>query len=133
MPNEEHTYPLPTREELRSIRSLRREVEEGRAHLNCIRQGSRGEMWYASDEYRALVEENINRLNRTLERLQAFINGIEDSRTRRVFTMHYIYGWSWQKIAFQIEASSESTPRLLHTRYLEKLPRSNAAENNKKA
>ena len=88
-------------------------------------------MWYASDEYRALVEQNIKMLNGTLERLMAFINSIEDSRTRRVFVMHYIYGWSWQKIAFQIEASSESTPRLLHTRYLQKLPKS--AEPTEKA
>lgn len=127
-----HSYPLPTREELRSIRSLRREVEEAKAHLSTLNAGSKGNMWYASEEYKVLVEQNISMLNSILERLMAFINSIEDSRTRRVFVMHYIYGWSWQKIAFQIEASSESTPRLLHTRYLEKLPKDNGS-NTKKA
>lgn len=114
---------LPTKEELKNIRSLRREIEEGRAHLADIEAGSRGSMWYASEEYRLAVKDSIDRLNDTLLRLYKFINQIEDSRTRRVFAMHYIYGWSWQKIAFQIEASSESTPRLLHSRYLEKLPK----------
>lgn len=125
--------PLPTREELKSLRSLRREVDEARAHLASVNAGMRGEMWFASDRYRELLEERITKLNSTLERLMAFVNSIEDSRTRRVFMMHYVMGYSWQKIAFQIEASSESTPRLLHSRYLERLPAENDSEKNKKA
>jgi len=133
MQNANQHYPLPTREELKSLRSLRRELEEARAHLASVNAGHKGEMWYASDRYRELLQDRIDMLNRTLERLMAFVNSIEDSRTRRVFMMHYVMGYSWQKIAFQIEASSESTPRLLHSRYLEKLPSENDSEKKKKA
>ncbi len=53
-----------------------------------------------------------------VEELQDFINSIEDSDTRRVFTMRYINGFSWQKIAFQLGGYDESWPRKKHDRYL---------------
>lgn len=133
MPIASQSYSLPTREELKSLRSLRREVDEARAHLASVNAGSKGDMWFSSERYRILLEERIEKLNATLERLMAFVNSIEDSRTRRVFMMHYVMGYSWQKIAFQIEASSESTPRLLHSRYLERLPTEKDSEKKKKA
>ncbi len=120
---------LPTRAELRALRHLRRELEEMRMHLCDVENGNAGNMWYAGAEYRARVEAHIEKINATLNSLMRFIDEIEDSRTRRVFLMHYVYGWSWQKIAFQIDASSESTPRLLHTRYLQRLSDGENTEN----
>ena len=129
----EQKGPLPTREELRQLRSLYKEAEEARRHLAEVNEGKKGEMWYASDKYRSLLEDRVYQINNTLERLLGFIDQIEDSRTRRVFMMHYVYGWTWQKIAFQIDASSESTPRLLLSRYLERLPRESKPQKKKKA
>ena len=129
----EQNEELPSREELRQLRSLYKEAEEARRHLALVNEGVRGDMWYASERYRILLEERVKKINFTLERLLGFIDGIEDSRTRRVFMMHYVYGWTWQKIAFQIDASSESTPRLLLSRYLERLPKGKEAEKKKKA
>jgi hypothetical protein len=69
-----------------------------------------------------LIEENYTRCARLLGDMQEYINSIDDSETRRIFTMHYIKGWTWQKIAFNINSYDESYPRKKHERYLKKHP-----------
>lgn len=49
-----------------------------------------------------------------------FIDGIEDSRTRLVFELRYIDGWSWQKISMYMGSTSESYARMVHNRYFKK-------------
>ncbi len=68
--------------------------------------------------YRARVEENMARCCALVERLQAFINQIPDSETRRIFTLHYINGYTWQRVAYAIGGYDESHPRKKHDRYL---------------
>lgn len=72
--------------------------------------------------YHSLIEENYTRCARLLGDMQEYINSIDDSETRRIFTMHYIKGWTWQKIAFNINSYDESYPRKKHERYLKKHP-----------
>lgn len=72
--------------------------------------------------YREKVEANVARCVALVEELQDFINSIEDSDTRRLFTMRYINGFSWQKIAFQLGGYDESWPRKKHDRYLSSHP-----------
>ncbi len=109
---------LPTEQELKSIRSLKREIDELRIHLASIKNGGSC-AYFASDRYKSLLCERIDTLKSIYERLLSAVERIEDSRLRRVVMMRYVYGWSWQKIAFQIDASSESTPRLLLRRALD--------------
>ena len=49
-----------------------------------------------------------------------FIDGIEDSRTRLVFELRYIDGWSWQKISMYMGSTSESYARKIHERFFKK-------------
>lgn len=72
--------------------------------------------------YHSLIEQNYTRCAQLLGDMQEYINSIDDSETRRIFTMHYINGWTWQKIAFNINSYDESYPRKKHERYLKKHP-----------
>ncbi len=107
-----------TREELGSLRSLKREIAELRSHMIDVREGGCGCIGQAADSYKRMLEDRVGTLCGIYERLLFEIDRIPDSRVRRVIMMHYVYGWSWQKVAFQIDATSESTPRLLLSRWL---------------
>jgi len=74
------------------------------------------------DRYRARIRENYDRCARLLGDMQEYINSIDDSETRRIFTLHYINGWSWQKVAFGVNGYDESYPRKKHDRYLKAHP-----------
>lgn len=50
-----------------------------------------------------------------------FIDGIDDSRTRLVFELRYIDGWSWQKISMYMGSLHESYARKVHDRYMAEL------------
>ena len=74
------------------------------------------------DRYRSSINENYRRCARLLGELQDYINSIDDSEMRQIFKMHYINGWTWQKIAFRIDSTDESYPRKKHAKYLKKHP-----------
>ncbi len=115
---QECSRPKITREELRELRSIGKEIKELRAHLANARDGG---LCFCSEKYSQMLRERIQALEEIHKRLLCSVEQIEDSRLRRVVMMRYAYGWSWQKIAFQIDASSESTPRLLLSRALERM------------
>ena len=69
-------------------------------------------------DYRARIEENLVRCVAMTEDIQSFINAIEESELRRLFTLRYLNGYTWQKIAFTLGAYDESVPRKKHNRYL---------------
>ncbi len=50
--------------------------------------------------------------------IENFINNIEDSRTRLVFQLRYIEGWSWQRISLKLGSTYESYSRKIHDRFL---------------
>ena len=78
--------------------------------------------------YFELIEDNYRRCAQLLGDMQEYINSIEDSETRRIFTLHYINGWSWQKVAFGVNGYDESYPRKKHDRYLKTHPFRPSAE-----
>lgn len=81
------------------------------------------------------TSEKVKKLERLLQirkdkcetliiKIEEFICGIPDSRTRRVFEMRYFNGWSWQRIAGNINSGDESYPRKeIHDKYLDKTPK----------
>ena len=86
-------------------------------------------------DYRDRIEENVVRCMELVKDIQDFINGIEESDMRRLFTLRYLNGYTWQKIAFSVGAYDESVPRKKHDRYLKLAfasDTSEAAENLKK-
>lgn len=50
--------------------------------------------------------------------IENFINNIEDSRTRLVFQLRYVEGWSWLKISLKLGSHDESYSRKIHNRFL---------------
>ena len=50
--------------------------------------------------------------------LCAFIDGIDDSRLRRIMAGRYIDGLTWKEVAARIGERDEQYPRRLHNRFL---------------
>lgn len=50
--------------------------------------------------------------------IEKFVDGIEDSRTRLVFQLRYIEGWTWQRISLKLGSGDESYSRKIHERFL---------------
>ena len=72
--------------------------------------------------YRARIAENLNKCVSLVEELQRYINNIEDSELRHIFTLRYIHAYSWQRIAYAIGVDDESCARKKHDRYIQKHP-----------
>ena len=68
-----------------------------------------------------LVAKNMHRCVCELLGLQTFINEIESSELRQIFTERYIKGRSWLTIAFLLGWSDEQMPRKRHDKYLKKV------------
>ncbi|MBQ8174657.1 MAG: hypothetical protein IJ009_04565 [Clostridia bacterium] len=117
---------------LSQYKDLLREIDRDRlrlaqlagrlAHINPagLPQGVRIAAESLAD-YRDRIEENVVRCVELTRDIQDFINSIEESELRRVFTMRYINGYTWQKIAFGTGTYDESVPRKKHDRYLKML------------
>lgn len=62
-----------------------------------------------------------NEVEETVNDVQEFINGIEDSHVRRVISMRYIDGMTWRQIACNIGGgNSEDAVRKTVERYLDR-------------
>ena len=53
--------------------------------------------------------------------LQAFIAQIDDSQTRLIFTLRYVEGLSWHKVAWRLGGNTSDSVRMAHNRYLARL------------
>lgn len=128
---------MDIKELLRQYRSIRKEIEEKSTLLNdhtisdSVR-GSDSEFPYIQHTIQVRGVEPTMENSRMQARLKTlkeqkkfvdqFIDGIEDSLTRRIFEERYINGEdkcpSWQSIAFHIGEYDESYPRRIHNKYL---------------
>lgn len=112
-----------SRQQLEDYRSLLKEATAERIRLRFLEKDAErlgGICCPEAEAYRNAINENLVRCMEVASEIQLFINGIEQSTIRRIFTMYYIDGWSWQKIAFAIGSHCEATPRIMHKRYIEK-------------
>ena len=71
-------------------------------------------------DLRDLLDARRLRCMELLGALYAFIDDIDDSLLRQIFTYRYIDGETWQRVAFHVGNVDEQIPRKLHNRYLEK-------------
>ena len=69
-------------------------------------------------DLRSLIDLNIKKCFFELNRLNRYINGIEDSQMRLILSLRYINGLSWQQIAFSIGGYDEQYPRRKHNAFL---------------
>ena len=53
--------------------------------------------------------------------LQTFIDQIDDSQVRLIFTMRYLDGYSWHQVAWRLGGNTADSVRMVHNRYLARL------------
>ena len=113
---------------LTEYRTLSREIRHDRerlAHLSDMLQKEREgspervlPLREALEFYRQRLLENLHRCMAEMEEVQAFINRLPESGLRRIFTLRYLEGYTWQKVARALGGYDESAPRKKHDRYL---------------
>ena len=122
---------------LEQLKELRREVDllsQRIAELELAAQGGAGRItgmprsarrWDRMGDCAAKIADLWARLEARRTRcmgllgaLYAFIDDIDDSLLRLIFTYRYIDGETWQRVATRIGEADEQYPRRLHNRYL---------------
>ena len=71
-------------------------------------------------DLKALLDLNLKKCFYELNRIDRFIQSVEDSQIRIILTLRYIQGLSWQKIAYAIGEHDEQYPRRKHNNFIEK-------------
>lgn len=75
---------------------------------------------YATEiaDLKSLLDLNLKKCFYELNRLNRFIQSVEDSQMRMILTLRYIQGLTWQKIAYAIGEYDEQYPRRKHNSFL---------------
>lgn len=113
---------------LSQLRDMKREVDELSQRIAQIELAQRGRILApgpASGRALAGLEDARSRMEsrrlacmEELGLLYAFIDGIPDSRLRRIFSFRYLDGLTWLQIAFRLGDYDEQGPRKAHERYV---------------
>lgn len=130
-----------TKKELSQLYWLNREIEQDKRRLaeletnatNCTTGEITGMPHgtgnvdklgnYAAEiaDLKALIELNIQKCWYELNRLNRYIQSVEDSFMRQVLTYRYVNGLSWDQVAFNIGGRNTGDGvRKAHNRFLEK-------------
>jgi len=128
-----------TKQELSQLYYLNREIEQIKnriAELECIATSSTSRITgmphasgisekvgkYAAEiaDLKELLDLNLKKCFYELNRLNRYIESIEDSQMRMIMSLRYINGLSWQQVAFSIGEYDEQYPRRKHNAYLKK-------------
>ena len=76
-------------------------------------------------DLKGLLDLNLKKCFYELNRLERFIQSVEDSQMRTILTLRYIKGLSWQRIAYAIGEYDEQYPRRKHNSFLKRCDVSN--------
>ena len=71
-------------------------------------------------DLKGLLDLNLKKCFYELNRINRFIESVEDSEMRMILTLRYIQNLSWQKVAFAIGEHDEQYPRRKHNAFLKK-------------
>ena len=72
-------------------------------------------------DLRSMIDDRKARCWDELRRLNAYIDGVEDSLTRQILTLRYVNGLSWQQVANSVGgANTEYSVKHICYRYLAK-------------
>ena len=126
-----------TKKELSQLYYLKKEIKEQQRRLteleeaatNCSAQitglpSGRGISDktgnYAAQiaDLRALLDSNLKKCFDELNRLNRYIQSVDDSQMRTILRLRYVKGFTWQRIAFEIGERSEQYPRRKHNAFL---------------
>ena len=115
----------------REIVQLERQLEE----LECLAEGTTqaitgmphgsgtsdkvGRYAVRIADLRSMIDNRKAHCWDELNRLNAYIDGVEDSLTRQILTLRYVNGLSWQQVADSVGgANTEGSVKQLAYRYL---------------
>lgn len=114
-------------EEMRNrIMALRCQAESTTAPFNDMPKGSGvsdkvGRIAAEIADLLTIYEDDLLRQIETLKELQAYTKGISDSYIRRIISLHFVDGYSWQQVANRIGGgNTSSSVRMAAKRYVEK-------------
>ena len=128
-----------TKKELSQLYYLNREIEEQQRRLreleslasSCTSQitGMPKSVQFSDKlakyaveiaDLKALLDLNLKKCFYELNRLNRYIDSVEDSQMRLILSLRYINGLTWQQIAFSIGEHDEQYPRRKHNAFLKK-------------
>jgi hypothetical protein len=76
---------------------------------------------YAAEiaDLKSLIDLNIKKCFFEFNRINRYINSVDDSLVRQILSLRYIGGMSWRKVAFSVGGrNTEDTVRMIHNRFL---------------
>ena len=68
---------------------------------------------------KAHAEEKLHRALEELERLQTYIDSIDDTLLRQIFTLRHVRNFSWVQVAHRLGGNTPDSCRMMHDRYIE--------------
>ena len=71
-------------------------------------------------DLKGLLDLNLKKCFNELNRINRFIESVEDSEMRMILTLRYTQNLSWRNIATTMNYQDESVPRKRHDRFLKK-------------
>lgn len=126
-----------TKKELSQLYYLKKEIKEQQRRLaeleetatNCSAQitglpSGRGISDktgnYAAQiaDLKVLLDSNLKKCFDELNRLNRYIQSVDDSQMRTILRLRYVKGFTWQRIAFEIGEHDEQYPRRKHNAFL---------------
>ena len=69
-------------------------------------------------DLKALLDSNLKKCFDELNRLNRYIQSVDDSQMRTILRLRYVKGFTWQRIAFEIGEHDEQYPRRKHNAFL---------------
>lgn len=68
-------------------------------------------------DLKGILKSNLERCYYELNRLNRFIESVEDVEIRLILSLRYINGLSWQQVAYSIGENDEQYPRRKHNSF----------------
>lgn len=115
--------------ELKQLYYLNREIMNATEELVEMKIKARDNQNYLPNgadrekiaEYEAEIVKKIRQCSELKERINKFLNTIDDSLTRQIFYYRYVKSMSWRKVAYMTGGfNSEDGVRKISERYLKK-------------
>ena len=79
-------------------------------------------------DLKGLLDLNLKKCFYELNRINRFIESVEDSEIRMILTLRYTQNLSWRNIATTMNYQDESVPRKRHDRFLRKTKMTDLSE-----
>ena len=79
-------------------------------------------------DLKGLLDLNLKKCFYELNRINRFIESVQDSEIRMILTLRYMQNLSWSRVAKTMNYQDESVPRKRHDRFLRKTKMTDLSE-----